>query len=79
MNAKKQKINTKLKELGKTLGLDETTSLKSKRTAKNIIAMAVVAGVVMVLGALLLPNGQPGYYYGGGGVRDFQIFFRGFF
>ena len=79
MNTKKQKINTKLKELGQTLGLDEATSLKSKRTAKNIIAMAVVAGVIMVLGAFLLPNGQPGYYYGGGGIRDFQLLFRGFF
>jgi len=79
MNAKKQIVNTKLKELGQRLGLDETTSLRSKRNAKNIIAMAVVAGTIILLGSFLLPSGQAGYYYSGGSMRDFQLLFRGLF
>jgi len=79
MNAKKQKINNKLKELGQRLGLDETTSIRSKRNAKNIISMAVFAGALMLLGAFLLPSGQAGYYYCSGSIRDFHLIFRGLF
>lgn len=79
MFGKKQKINTKLKELGKKLGLDEATSLTSKRNIKNIIAMAVIAGFILLLGAFIkLPN-LTGYYYSGGSIRDFNLFFQGLF
>lgn len=79
MFAKKQKINTKLKELGQRLGLDETTTLMTKRNAKNIIAIAVITGVILLLGAITkLPN-LPGYYYSGGSIRDFHLLFRGLF
>ena len=79
MNTKKQKMNTKLKELGQRLGLDETTSLKSKRNAKNIIAMAVFAGFITLLATFLLPSGQVGNYYCGTSIRDFNLLFRGLF
>lgn len=79
MYEKKQKINTKLKELGQRLGLDETTSLTAKRNAKNIIAIAAITGVIILVGAIArLPN-LPGYYYSGGSIRDFHLLFRGLF
>jgi len=79
MKVEKQKINTKLKELGQRLGLDETTALRSKRNAKNIIATAVFAAFLMLLGAFLLPSGPAGYYYSGGSIRDFHLLFKGCF
>ena len=79
MFAKKQKMNTKLKELGQRLGLDETTTLMSKRSIKTIIAMAVIAGIILLLGAFTTLPILPGYYYSGGSIRDFNLFFRGVF
>lgn len=79
MTKKNEKINAKIKQLGQMLGMDESTSIKAKRTTKNIIAVAVAAGAFLVLGSLLMPGGMAGSYYGGGSVRDFQLLFRGFF
>ena len=79
MNLKKEKINTKLKELGQMLGLDEVTCLKSKRNVRNIIALAIVTGAILALGSALLPGGAAGYYYGGGGISDFKLMFKGLF
>ena len=79
MNTKKQKVNTKLKELGQKLGLDEATTLMSKRNAKNIIAIAVITGVILLLGAFMTVPVLPGYYYSGGSIRDFHLIFKGFF
>ena len=79
MNAQKQKINTKLRELGQRLGLDETTSLTAKRNTKNIIAMAIFAGIIVLLGANLLPGGPGGYYYCSGSIRDFHLLLKGLF
>jgi hypothetical protein len=76
---KRKKIQNKLKKLGQPLGLNEVDVLKAKRTAKNIVTMAIVTGAIMLLGHTLMPGGSVGYYYGGGGARDFQLFFRGFF
>jgi hypothetical protein len=79
MNIKKQKMNTKIKELGQKLGLDETTSMTAKRNAKNIIAIAVITGAILVLGTFMTVPVLPGYYYGGGSVRDFHLIFKGLF
>ena len=79
MFEKKQKINTKIKELGKKLGLDEATSLMSKRNIKNIIAMAIIAGFILLLGAFIRQPNLTGNYYSGGSIKDFNLFFRGLF
>ena len=79
MNKKNENIDTKLKQLGQMLGLDEATSIKSKRTTKNILTMAIAAGAFILLGSILMPGGLAGNYYGGGSIRDFQMIFRGFF
>ena len=79
MNTKNQKINTKIKELGLKLGLDETTAISAKRNAKNIIAIALITGVIFVIGAFITVPVLPGYYYGGGSIRDFHLIFKGLF
>ncbi len=79
MNKKNENIDTKLKQFGQMLGLDEATSIKSKRTTKNILTMAIAAGAFILLGSILMPGGLAGNYYGGGSIRDFQMIFRGFF
>ena len=78
MIEKTQKINEKLKQLGKPLGLNETDTIQAKRTIKNIAFMAIVAGIFAIMGSVLMPGVLAGYYYGGGGIRDFHLLFRGF-
>jgi len=77
MNNKKEKINHKLIELGRSIRLDETTSMSAKRNAKNIIAIAIITGLILIIGALTTIPVLPGYFYGGGGIRDFKIFMGG--
>ena len=77
MSYKKKKINNKLIELGKSIGLDEITSMSTKRNAKNIIAIALITGVILIIGALTTMPVLPGYFYGGGGIKDFKIFLGG--
>ena len=77
MNNKGSKINDKLIELGKSIGLDETTAMSAKRNAKNIIAIAVITGAILLLGAFMTVPVLPGYFYGGGGIKDFKILMSG--
>lgn len=78
MNMRNKKINNKLRKLGKTLGLDEVDTLQAKRNAKNIIAAAIVSGILLVLGNMMMQTGPVGLYYAGTGVKDFQLSFRTF-
>lgn len=75
MKKRRRKINKKLVELGKPLGISEIEAVRSKRTVKNIISMAVFIAVFAILGSILMPGGPSGLYYTGGGVKDFQILF----
>jgi len=77
MKYRANKLNSKLIELGKPLGLDEASSIKAKRNIKNILAMAIVAGIIMLLGSLVMPGGPCGKFYGGGSIRDFKILLGG--
>lgn len=75
----RKKINTKLQELGQTLGLEETDIMKAKRTTKNIVTMALFVGAFMLLGNLMMPGGPAGLYYTGVSIKDFKILFGGLF
>lgn len=77
MNKKGAKINLKLIELGKSIGLDEVTSMSAKRNAKNIIVIAIITGLIFIIGALSTMPILPGYFYGGGGIKDFKILMGG--
>ena len=78
MNARTNNINTKLTKLGQTLGLNETDTLRAKRTTKNMVTLALFTGVFMLLGHLMMPGGPAGLYYTGVSIKDFQILFGGF-
>ena len=79
MAKRTKKINEKLKQLGKPLGINGTDAIKAKRTIKNIAVMAIIAGVFGILGGLISPGGAAGFYYSGGSLRDFHLLFRGLF
>ncbi len=78
MKQKKREINSQLQKLGQMLGLDDHDVIKARRTMKNVIAMALAAGLFMLLGRLLMPGGPVGLYYSGGSIKDFQILFGWF-
>jgi len=77
MRYKTKKINNKLIKLGKSIGLDKMTSMNAKRNIKNIIAIAIITGVVLILGALMTMPLLPGYFYSGGSIKDFKILVGG--
>jgi len=79
MNKNREKVNTKLMELGRPLGLDEADAIKVKRTARNIIGLAVITVIVAVAGNFLLPGGSAGAYYlpPDGNIRELQMIFKG--
>ena len=77
MRYKTEKINKKLAELGKPLGLNGIDAIKAKRTVKNIITMAIFAGLFMILDSILMPGGPVGLFYTGGSIKDFQLLYGG--
>jgi hypothetical protein len=74
---KTRELDTKLQEFGNTLGLKETDVIRAKRTAKNIIAMALLTAALAVFGQIMMPGGPSGLYYTGISAKDFQILFGG--
>ncbi|MCK4901873.1 MAG: hypothetical protein KAS76_00835 [Thermoplasmatales archaeon] len=79
MRRRKKKIDAKLKTLGQTLGLSEIDAIKAKRTAKNVVALAIFAGVFAILGSVMMPGGPAGLYYTGVSIKDFRMLFGGWF
>lgn len=79
MRRRKKKIDAKLKTLGQTLGLSEIDAIKAKRTAKNVVASAIFAGVFAILGSVMMPGGPAGLYYTGVSIKDFRMLFGGWF
>ena len=79
MTKKTEKINQKLRQIGKPLGINEIDAIKAKRTIKNVIAIAIIGLLFGLIGWLISPGGPAGYYYGGGSIKDFHLLFRGLF
>ena len=79
MKRRKKKINTKLLEFGKILGLEENEVMRAKRTARNIATMIIVASIFILLGHRMMQSGPVGLYYTGVSIKDFQMLFGGFF
>ena len=79
MRARNKKINKRLIDLGKPLGIREFDAIKAKRTMKNIITISILAGVMFLLGNLLAPGGMCGNFYAGGSIKDFKILLGGWF
>lgn len=79
MSKKREKINKKLMELGRPLGLNEADALKVKRTARNIVGIAIIAVIVALAGNFLLPGASAGAYYAppDSNIRELQMIFKG--
>lgn len=75
MKGRKEKINAKLIKLGESLELDSIDTIRAKRTIRNVIAMALFAGIFIVLGTFMMPGGPAGLYYTGVSIKDFRILF----
>ena len=74
---KRRELDAKLREFGNTLGLEETDVTRAKRTAKNVITMALLTAAFAVFGQIMMPGGPSGLYYTGASIKDFQILFGG--
>lgn len=79
MRARNKKINKRLIDLGKPLGIRELDAIYAKRTMKNIITISILAGVMFLLGNLIAPGGMCGNFYTGGSIKDFKILLGGWF
>jgi len=69
--------HTKLEHLGQAIGLDTEEVARAKRSARNIIVMAIVAGAFITFGNILMPGGPAGQYYSGVSIKDFGHLFSG--
>ena len=77
MSTKRKKINRRLIDLGKPLGIDEVGAIRAKRTVKNIITMSLFAGAFLLLGGMMMPGGPAGLFYTGVSIKDFRILLGG--
>ena len=78
MFRKKEDVNPKMQEIGRLLQLDKTDVCLARKTAKNIVCMALIGGIFMLLGSLLMPGGPAGLYYTAVSIKDFQLLLSGF-
>ena len=78
MFRKKEDMNSKMQEIGRLLQLDNTEVCLAKKTAKHIVSMALIGGIFMILGNLLMPGGPAGLYYTAVSIKDFQLLLSGF-
>lgn len=73
MNQNKVKINSKLYELGKAIGLKEKEIDGAKRTAKTIVSMCIIAGIFGVIGLFSSRLDATGLWYVGVSIKDFNM------
>ena len=67
-----------MQEIGRLLQLDATDVYLAKKTATHILSMALISGLFMLLGSLLMPGGPAGLYYTAVSIKDFQLLLSGF-
>jgi hypothetical protein len=79
MNNRTKKVNIRLIQLGKNLGISQTEAVKAKRTIINITTLALLTGTILLLGQFIMTGGPAGLYYTGVSIKDFKILFGGFF
>ena len=74
---KKKKINIKLQQLGQTLGLKDDEIASAKRTARNMLSMALAAAIVMLIGRIAAKQlDSIGMFYTGVSIKDFGLLSR---
>ena len=79
MNERKQKIETKLHELGHTLGLENREIDRAKITMKSMLGIAIAAAIVVIIGKFVVTQlDTVGLYYTAVSIKDFGLFSRFF-
>ena len=73
-----KKAKEKLYELGKTIGLDASDVKNAKRTAKTIISICMIAGIIALIGIFSKRLEAVGQWYGVVSIKDFQFLVRFF-
>jgi hypothetical protein len=74
---KRKKINNKLQQLGQTLGLNDNEISSAKRTATNMLTIAIAAAIVMLIGRIALKQLDAiGMFYTGVSIKDFGLLSR---
>lgn len=77
MSRKRKKINYKLLELGKKLGLDKNDVRSSKRNIKNIVGIAIAIGIFTIIGLIFTSRLDiVGEFYMPPSIKDFNILGR---
>jgi hypothetical protein len=71
-------MKQKFYEIGNMISLDANEVNKSKRTAKTILSMCIIAGIFGLIGFLSSRIDSVGLWYGGVSIKDFFIFYRFF-
>jgi len=71
-------MKQKFYEIGNMICLDANEVNKSKRTAKTILSMCIIAGIFGLIGLLSSRLDAVGLWYGGVSIKDFFVFNRFF-
>ncbi|UCH71470.1 MAG: hypothetical protein JSW62_03470 [Thermoplasmatales archaeon] len=79
MNQRNAKINTKLQKLGQMLGLENSDIIRARNTVKNMLSVAIVAGILILISRFIVTQlDAVGLYYIGVSIKDFGFFSRFF-
>jgi len=68
----------KLYEFGTTIGLDVSDVNNAKRTAKTIVSICIIAGIIALIGIFSKRLEAVGQWYGVVSIKDFQFLGRFF-
>lgn len=67
------KIEAKLHEFGKIIGLEESEIESAKRTGKTIMSMCIIAGIFALIGIFSSRLDAVGLWYVGVSIKDFSL------
>jgi hypothetical protein len=73
-----KKTKEKLYDFGNAIGLDASDINNAKKTAKTIVNICVILGIIALIGIFSKRLEAVGQWYGVVSIRDFQLFGRFF-
>jgi hypothetical protein len=73
-----KKAKEKLYEIGNSIGLDASDISNAKRTAKTIVTICIIAGIIALIGIFSKRLEAVGQWYGTASIKDFQLLTRFF-
>jgi hypothetical protein len=79
MNKQKKHLHTTLQHMGQTLGLTDIDIANAKRTTRSMLAIAIGAAIVILIGKITTTQLDAiGLYYTGVSIKDFGLLSRFF-